>query len=230
MLQIVDGVLGLSQVPRSSISSMIQDTHNTASFGQQHRRCRNTASGRSFAGESSETLTNSFLEHLFHRESQTLTALNLSRNSIGPVGAQHLGEALGVNQVRQLTSSFSKFYLTDDHRHSQHCILCATALVLKEHSIWATLCESTKWDTQHRASQSSISMRIADTHDTGSFEHWHRCCRSSVSGRSVACESSEMLTTKIVEALFHRWSKTLTTLGFWWNSIGAERVQHLAVA
>ena len=77
------------------------DTHHTESFAQQHRCCRSAASRRGLAGEPSETLTMEFPRcSMSITSSQTLTTLDLSCNSIGDAGAQHLGEALRVNQVR----------------------------------------------------------------------------------------------------------------------------------
>ena len=84
-----------------TVSTIITDTHNTESFAQPYRRWRSAASRRGLAGESSETLTTwSFPYILSPRSSQTLTTLDLSDNRIGDGGAQYLGEALRVNQVR----------------------------------------------------------------------------------------------------------------------------------
>ena len=79
---------------------MTADTHNTESSAEQYRRSRSRASRCSVASESSETVTIQFLVLLSQPWLQTLTTLNLELNSIGAVGAEHLGAALRMNQVR----------------------------------------------------------------------------------------------------------------------------------
>ena len=69
-----------------------------------HYNSIDDVSRRSFASEPSETLT---WHVLSLRWSRALTTLDLWGNSIGNRGAQHLGEALRVNQVRHWRWSFS---------------------------------------------------------------------------------------------------------------------------
>ena len=129
-----------------------------------------------------------------------------------------------------LTIRFPKFYLTDDSRHSQHCIFRATVSATRKHNIWAKLCVRIKYDTDHQVSRKLISMMITDTENTTSFAQQHWSCRSTASERNFPGKSAEILIIKFIHILPPLWSQTLTTLNLSGNSVGDVGAQYLAVA
>ena len=209
---------------------MTTDAHNTESVQKQSRRFRSRASRCSLTGESSETLTVQFLVLLSELWPQALTTLILEDNGIGAVGAEHLGAALRVNQVKKQTSSFSFFYLNHDHRHSQHWVCSETKSAMKEQNISVLPCKRIKWDTHYRDSHSSITALATDTHYTAPWGEQFRRRRSRASRCRLASESSETLPIAFLLLTSQPWPQTLTTLNLFKNKVGDLGAEHLGAA
>ena len=170
--------------PHYSMSTIIEDTHNTASFGQRYRCWRSAASRRGLAGEPSETLIMKFPHYSMS------TIIEDTHNS-------------PLFYVNQLWS----FHLCP--RHSQHCILRSTVSALKERSILARPCGWTKWDTNyevsplfyvnhHRRHSQHCILRstVSVIHGIGAEHLWQSTIIERSIWRGLAGEPSETLRMK----------------------------------
>ena len=80
---------------------IIADTHSTESLGECDRCHRRSSCGCCTEGEPSEKGEGTCVPgNLRSRSSQTLTSLDLASNEIDAEGAEHMANALRVNQVR----------------------------------------------------------------------------------------------------------------------------------
>ena len=162
---------------------------------------------------------------------QTLTTLHLWMNNIGDEGAQNLASALQVNTVRFdcVMYDYSSSILIS-RRHSQRCIFGWMTSAMEEHSIWQVDCKWTQWDlTVSSMIIPLLSSFHKDTHNAGSSREQHRRWRSTVFGKCIASEHSEIWLRHLWLFLFDPYfTQTLTTLHLWINNIGDEGAQYLA--